>query len=62
MKTDHVGGPLYILLVEKEGQPTSLVIHLESSFHSLFEVYIGEEGNKSIMDQKRKKRKNNART
>jgi hypothetical protein len=48
---DHGEGPLYILLVEREGQ--SYPIHYMSSFfffvHSLFEFYIGE-GGKKMMD------------
>jgi hypothetical protein len=51
MRIDHVEGPLHILLVGNEGQPYSLVTYLYSLlFYSLFEFYIGEEDNESMMD------------
>ena len=45
MRMDHVERPLYILLVEKEGQsyPTCYI----SSF---YEFYIGEEGKMNTND------------
>ena len=50
---DHVEGPLHILLMEKRGNPTSLVLYIyihSLFFHSLFEFYIGEERKESMMD------------
>ena len=41
---DHVEGPLYILLVGKEGQPYHTRYKFSFFVHFFFEFYIGEEG------------------
>ena len=51
MRMDHVEGPLYILLVEKEGHPyPTRYMSSFSFFQTLYEFYIGEEEKKSMMD------------
>ena len=53
---DHVEGPSHILLVGKEGQHC-LTSYISSFFHFIFEFYIGEEENESMMDHLERKEK-----